>query len=221
MYRFEMHCHTKGVSRCGKVLPEDGAELYTKAGYDGVVVTDHMNEDTFCEMENASWEEKVTHFLTGWQRFRKAAGENMTVLLGMEIRFAQNANDYLVYGFDQAFLYDHPELLAMNIKTFSKLVKENGLLFYQAHPFRNGITVVDPAYLDGMEIYNGHPRHEARNEIAQAWAKKYHLLEVGGSDFHEAAGCGTAGILTEAPIRTNEQLLAALRNKPQIYRAGR
>ncbi len=219
LYRYELHCHTKGVSRCGKVLPEEGAELYYKEGYQGVVVTDHMNSDTFPDKwADAPWEDKMERFLSGYRRFRDAAAGRMDVLFGMEIRFPQNSNDYLVYGFDEAFLFAHPDIMQMDVKSFSALARENGLLFYQAHPFRDGITVVNPAYLDGMETYNGHPRHEARNDIAKAWAEKYGLLQIGGSDFHEPDAYGTAGILTDRRITNNEELLAVLRSQPQIYR---
>ena len=47
MYQFDLHCHTKGVSKCGTVLPEEGARLYIEAGYSGVVITNHFNRYTF------------------------------------------------------------------------------------------------------------------------------------------------------------------------------
>lgn len=41
----------------------------------------------------------------------------------------------------------------------------------QAHPFRNGLKIVDPKHLDGIETYNGNPRHDSRNEIAKPGRK--------------------------------------------------
>ena len=222
MYKFDLHCHTKGVSKCGTVFPEDGAQLYIKAGYSGLVITNHFNRDTFDVLPpDASWEDTVRYFLSGWERFRDAAGDQLNVLLGMEIRFGQNDNDYLVYGLTKEFLLSHPELLDMNVKTFSALARQSGLLFYQAHPFRNGMTVVDPRYLDGIESYNGHPHHDSRNDIALAWAEKFGLPQISGSDFHDMDGYALGGILTEAPIRTQEDLLREIRNHPQLIRAGK
>lgn len=219
MYKFDLHCHTQGVSKCGKVSPEEGARLYIEAGYSGVVITNHFNRFTFDVLPpNATWEDTVNFFLSGWKRFRDAAGDKLTVLLGMEIRFDQNENDYLVYGITEEFLLTHPEMLDMDVKTFSSFARENGLPFYQAHPFRNGMTVVDPKYLDGVEVYNGHPRHDSRNEIALAWAEKFGLRQISGSDFHDPDGYALGGILTDQPIRCQEDLLRELEKGPKLIR---
>ncbi len=218
-YYTELHCHTQGVSVCAECPPEEAAQLYIQAGYSGVVVTDHMNRWTFRNLpETMAWEDRVEHFLSGWKRFQKAAGDQLFVLLGMELRFDENENDYLVYGITPEFLLAHPNLMEMNPASFSKLAKENGLLFYQAHPFRNGMTVVDPQYLDGIEVHNGHPSHDSRNEIAEHWAEKFHLMEISGSDFHFPEACGKGGIVTPEPIRSNSQLLEILRAKPVLIR---
>ena len=218
-YQYELHCHTAPVSRCAETSPEEAARLYIEAGYDGVVVTDHMNRYTFRALpDGMSWEEQVAHFLSGWRRFREAAGEKLTVLLGMELRFDENDNDYLVYGIDEEFLFAYPDLMEMRPVSFSFLARENGLLFYQAHPFRDGMTVVYPELLDGIESYNGHPGHESRNDIASIWARKYDLLQISGSDFHFPDACGCGGIRTEKPIRDNRDLIAALRARPQLIR---
>ena len=220
-YLYELHCHTAPVSRCAETSPEEAARLYIEAGYDGVVVTDHMNRYTFRALpEGTPWEEQVAHFLSGWRRFREAAGEKLTVLLGMELRFDENDNDYLVYGIDEEFLLAHPDLMEMNPSSFSQLARGSGLLFYQAHPFRDGMTVVRPDLLDGIESYNGHPGHDSRNEIARQWARKFELLEISGSDFHFPEACGCGGIRTETPIRSSAELLAALRARPSLIRRG-
>ena len=42
-FLFEMHLHTAGVSTCAHVPAEKSMRLYKRAGYAGVVVTDHIN----------------------------------------------------------------------------------------------------------------------------------------------------------------------------------
>ena len=66
-YLYEMHFHTKNTSNCANVPAEIAVEEYIKAGYDGIVVTDHMNSSAFSKepYKNATWDEKVTHFLPG------------------------------------------------------------------------------------------------------------------------------------------------------------
>lgn len=220
-YLYELHCHTQGVSVCAECPPEQAAELYIQAGYSGVVVTNHMNRWTFRNLsDRLSWENQVTHFLSGWQRFRKAAGSRLTVLLGMELRFDENENDYLVYGITPEFLLAHPEIMAMKPASFSKLARENGLLFYQAHPFRDAMTVINPRFLDGVEVWNGHPSHDSRNEIAQAWAEKFDLKQIGGSDFHFEAACAKGGILTDAPILDNNMLKEVLNQQQFVIFRG-
>ncbi len=219
MYQYELHCHTAGVSKCAIVSPEEGARMYIEAGYSGVVVTNHFNKYTFEELfENNSWDQIIDYYLDGWRRFRDAAGDRLTVLLGLEIRFDENWNDYLVYGVTEEFLRSHPKLLDMNIREFSALARQEGLLLYQAHPFRNDITVTDPSLLDGIESYNGHPHHNSRNDIATMWAEKYGLLQSSGSDFHDTDACAQGGILTREPIGSQEDLLNALRSGPLLIR---
>ena len=219
MYQFDLHCHTKGVSKCGTVLPEEGARLYIEAGYSGVVITNHFNRYTFDVMpEGSSWDETMDFYLSGWKRFRDGAGGRLTVLLGMEIRFDENENDYLVYGVTEELLRAHPEFLEMDAAAFSAFARQEGLLFYQAHPFRNGMSVVNPQLLDGIETYNGHPRHESRNDIAMAWAEKYGLQQISGSDFHDPDGYALGGILTKELIRSQKDLLKALREGPLLIR---
>ena len=81
----------------------------------------------------------------------------------MELRNIYNMNDYLVFGVTEEFLlkYNNTDtnFLEMPIGEFSKIAHENGLLLFQAHPFRNHMTITDHNLLDGIEVYNGCVRH--------------------------------------------------------------
>ena len=132
----------------------------------------------------------------------------------MEIRFTENNNDYLVYGIDEGFIYSHKDLhLIPTIKEFRKTADENGLIIFQAHPFRLGMTVTNPSFLDGIEVYNAHPGHNSSNDIANAWADKYSLQKTSGSDYHGKLGEHTGGLYFEQPIKSEQDLLSALRNR--------
>ena len=74
----------------------------------------------------------------------EAAGDRLTILMGMELRFSQNSNDYLVFGFDRDYLMTHRDIHRMGIGNYIRMAREDGLLTIQAHPFRNGMTVTDP-----------------------------------------------------------------------------
>ncbi len=213
-YLYEMHLHTKDTSNCANVKAAVAIEEYIKAGYDGVVVTDHLSPSTYMKYgrELLPWKKKVDFFLRGYKSAVKAANGRIPVLLGMELRFrtSEGDNDYLIYGITEDFLYKHPNLLEMNIKTFYDLAKENGFLVFQAHPFRIGMKVTNPKHLDGVEIFNGNPRHNSSNDIAEAWAKKYDLLVTSGSDYHEIEDLGTGGIWFNKEIKDNKTLINEL-----------
>ena len=214
-YLFEMHLHTDEVSRCASIPAKQIAELYLTTNYNGIVVTDHMNSSAFSKepYKNATWDEKVTHFLEGYNILKEELSGKMAVLLGMEINFYECENDYLVYGVTEEFLRNNGDLMAYSPEDFSELAKKNGLLFLQAHPFRRGLTVEDWEILDGYEVFNGNPRHYSSNPIAETWAK-YHNKDivVAGSDFHEIEDAGIGGLYFQKEIKTNEELLEELKS---------
>ena len=128
------------------------------------------------------------------------------------MRFDENANDYLIYGMTEEFTRDFTSIFAMGVKAFSAVAREKGFLLYQAHPFRNGMTVADPAQLFGIEVQNTHPRHDSRNDIALAWAGKYGLHKIAGSDCHQLQDVGTSAIVTDEAVRNIEDLVQVLKN---------
>lgn len=183
--KFEMHFHTDETSPCGQVLAKDGIKIYQEAGYDGVVVTDHFNERTLGNYEDSTWEECCENFLVGYKNAKNSIKDReFKVLLGMEIRFPDNMNDFLVYGIDEQFLYDNPWLYMKNIEYLYSLTEKYNIVIVQAHPFRLPCFIVPVEFLHGVEVFNGNPRHESRNELAEEVAKENNLLKLIGSDFH-------------------------------------
>lgn len=213
-YLFEMHTHTSQTSPCGEKTAEEVVALFKSLGYDGLVITDHMSDSSIARAGDVTWKEKADYFLSGFRAAKKFETEKFKILLGMEIRFTENNNDYLVYGIDEEFIYSHKDLHLMpTIKDFRKIADGNGLIIFQAHPFRLGMTVTNPAILDGIEVYNAHPGHNSSNDIANAWADKYSLQKTSGSDYHGKLGDHPGGLYFEQPIKSEQDLLSALRNR--------
>lgn len=217
-YLTELHAHTANTSRCAKDKANLLVENYLQAGYSALVTTDHLSTSTFeaYKADSLSWNDKIDIFLKGYRAAEEAAeATDLTVLLGMELRFARKGiiNDYLVYGVTEDFLRKNGDLLKMRLSAFSELAHKNGLLIYQAHPFRNGMTVVSPQYLDGYEIYNACVRHNSRNAIAEKWARLHKKPGIAGSDYHQSEDTARGGILTAQKIESNEMLLSVLRKK--------
>ena len=215
MYKTELHCHSKHVSTCAHASHEEIVEKYVAAGYTTIVSTEHINPWTFSrELEASTWRARLDHFMDAYRDFCRAAEGKLNILLGAEIRFMRgNDSDYLVYGLTEEFLLDLGDPRYINsIHTLSRIVHERGLMIYQAHPFRPGMTVTDPHILDGIEVANCSPWHESHNDVAAMWAQVNGLHGISGTDFHDADHTPIGGIITEEPIGSSEKLLEVLRS---------
>ena len=210
-FKTELHAHTSEVSPCGHVTAPEVAERFIAEGYTSLVITNHYCDYVIDNLK-CSWQEKMDYYLHPYHLMKEYAGDRLNVLLGCELRFEGSINDYLIYGITEEFLRQNPNLHKMNLRTFADLAHESGMLVVQAHPFRNGITIVNPALLDGMETFNGTPSYDGRNRVAEEWAKQYGLIRTSGSDFHNPDQRGYGGILTNAAIRTSEELVAVLKS---------
>ena len=210
-FKTELHAHTSEVSPCGHVTAPEVADRFIKEGYSSLVITNHYTAYIINNL-TGTWREKMDYYMHPYYLMREHAGDRLHVILGCELRFEGNINDYLIYGITEEFLRENPDLHKMSLRSFAPLARENGFLVVQAHPFRNGIEIVPPELLDGMETFNGTPSYDGRNTIADAWAKRYGLIRTSGSDFHNPDQFGTGGILTSAAIRTGEELVAVLKS---------
>ena len=84
-YLYEMHFHTKDTSNCANVKAEVAVEEYIKAGYDGIIVTDHLSPSTFMKYgrELLSWRKKIDFFLRDYRFAVNTANGIILVLLVM------------------------------------------------------------------------------------------------------------------------------------------
>ena len=210
---WELHSHTYEVSYCSNISAKELVEEHIRMGYAGLVITDHYTKDYFSSLSVVSWDEQVREYLRGYRMAKKAAGSNLIVLLGMEIRFPENMNDYLVYGLDEDFILSNPKLYELGYMKFKKLCDEKGYLFIQAHPFRNGMVRADVKYLHGIEVHNGHPWHDSRNDLALEFAVENSVgIHTYGSDVHNLEHIATGSVTTDIDIQNEKDLVYALRN---------
>lgn len=209
-YKVEIHAHTSDISKCAHMPPQEVADQYIAAGYSTVVVTNHYVEYNF-DTEK-TWEESIERYLSPIHEMQAYAGDRLTVLTGAEVRNYDTSNDYLILGADEAFFRKHRYLHRLKLKVLSRLVREYGALLVQAHPFRNGMSVIDPTILEGVEVFNATPGHNSRNRFADRWAKEFGLIRTSGSDFHGLTTPITGGILTTTPVKTPAELAYVLRS---------
>jgi hypothetical protein len=201
MHRYETHLHTRETSPCGRVKAEEAVRLYHKAGYTGLVVTDHYYNGFFEDHPFINWNKKIDLYLAGYRNALLAGSMlGMDIHLGMEIRFNESANDYLVYGFSEDFLRENKKLYRLTLKQFRGLTAGSGILLVQAHPFRLRMTPAPPELIDGVEVFNGNPRHDSANHLALQYAQDHRLKMLSGSDFHQLPDLARGGVVTAERI---------------------
>lgn len=225
MYRYETHAHSSESSLCGHVPAAIGLNMYREAGYQGMIFTDHFNTKNLDSYGNIFWEEKVNHHLSGYRNAKFLAKElDMDVFWGIELRFTENDNDYLVYGIDEEFLKERDDILSWTITQFMQsITTRNNVLVYQAHPYRKGCAPLIPIVVDGFEVYNGNPRHNSRNETAASAAEEHQLLILSGSDFHQPEDLATGGIVIPKRISSIDEFvtMARILDSAALIRNGR
>lgn len=218
MYIYELHQHTLAASACAHETPEEVVCGLKKAGYAGVVMTEHFYHGNTAVRRNMAWEDFVRPYEQAFERAKKAAEKlDFDVLFGIE-EGVGGGKEVLLYGITPAFLYAHPELRDARLPELSALVRAEGGLVVQAHPFRVRDYIRAPweelpaEYLDGIEVHNA-CNDDLSNLRAQALAEKHGLIAVAGSDAHTPHTRGLAGIACDKRIRTERELVATLRDE--------
>ena len=209
-YLFDTHIHTKEASSCSREWAADIVKRYKMLGYDGLVITDHFSAYQF-EKHGDTFDEQVQKYLSGYRAAKEFETEDFHIILGMELRFLENDNDYLVYGFDEDFVLKNDLTKFRNPKEFRPVIEANNLIMFQAHPFRIGMTVTDPELLDGVEVYNGHGDHNSRNSVAYKWSELHGLRKLSGSDFHGNITMEPGGVYFEEYLTDSKQVAKAFR----------
>ena len=153
----------------------------------------------------------------------REAGERLglRVLFGQEMRFLDHPNDFLTYGLLPDDLLRFPELYRMTLREFQAFAHERGAAVFQAHPFRRPCAPSNPAYLDGVEVYNGHPDHDSRNRLAEAFAEECRLPRISGSDFHRPHHLARGGLVLSRLPRDEKELAQMLLHARGVLRLVR
>ena len=187
MYKYETHLHTAPVSACGHNTPAEQVQAYKARGYAGIIITDHFVNGNCGVDRGLGWKEQMDFFLSGYREAKKA-GEacGLDVFLGWEYNL--RGTEFLTYGLDEAFLYNHPDLATLPIAPYSALVRQHGGYLAQAHPYRAAQWVqnphpVDAALMDGIEVFNASQPQEV-NQQAYDFAVAHGVPMQAGTDAH-------------------------------------
>lgn len=214
MFKTETHLHTSEGSVCGRLSAEEMVKAYHDAGFQTIFISNHFGTQFFERWGEMSWDETIERFMLGYRK-AKAAGETigMNVLFSAEIEFDEPRGlHYLVYGIDGDFLKAYPYLMRLSVEEFYQIAKENGILFIQAHPYRDQNLLVTPQWVDGFEVCNPNPRHASNDDHAEQTAAEYGLYRTAGSDAHRPEDVGQTAMLSEKEIKSAEDYIALVKS---------
>lgn len=179
----DLHAHSSGISRCCKAPYNIVIDEAISVGLDGFVLTNHYQKSY---IENNDINALVDKYINEFHSAKEYGdSKNFKVYFGIEVTMEQYPMVHLlIYGVPFDFLRENPEIFSLTQQELYKLVKSYGGILVQAHPFRNGTTVLDTRYLDGVEI-NCHPNYDnTHSERLIDIARENNLILTCGGDFH-------------------------------------
>ncbi len=208
-YTTELHAHSFPVSGCGDFRADEVVKLYREAGVTSLALTNHLTP--------GNCGEGAEFYLEDYRKAREAAGDDINVILGVEMRFTENNNDYLVYGVCEQDIPRFIELIPHGIEYFYKEVKNERNVIIQAHPFRKGITLAPEGSVDGIESLNLHPSHNGKIAIATRHAKLNNMLVTAGTDFHHDGHQALCLMRTANEIKDSYDVADAIKSRDIIF----
>jgi hypothetical protein len=187
-FLYETHLHTREGSECGVSGGRGYVRRYLDLGYTGIIITDHFFRGNCRADRNLPWKKWVEELCRGYEITRnEGERRGLDVYFGWEESFG--GNDYLIYGFDKEWLFEHPEAAEWTLREQFEEAKRYGGCVVQAHPFRYTSFIkrvpASGGYMDAIEAANS-GNAQFSDALAWAYAKKLNLPATAGSDIHFA-----------------------------------
>ena len=221
MYKYEIHLHTSGCSKCANATIRELVLDAKEKGYKGIVVTDHFYRGNTCIDRKLPWKQFVEAYELNWLD-GKALGDELgiDVIFGVEEIYNKDAKEVLIYGITPEELKAETDFKHYNLEQIYDFVDRHGGFLSHAHPFRNRGYIgnpdsePDPFSLHGVEVFN-YADYAAdcndRNQMAFCFAVKYGLKELCGGDVHALGNrLGATGIAVQNPIHDTKELAKIL-----------
>ena len=187
IYKYETHCHTSPVSRCGKASVTDTVNFYKQIGYDGIFITNHFLDGNFNpEARSMPYRDQIEYYFSDYEESVRIGSEiGIKVFPGVELSY--RGTDFLIYGLDKEWYKSHPEILDMSKTEELAFMMDSGAFVIQAHPYREAYYIdhirLFPRSVHGAEVINCNQAWLS-NEMADIYADNYDLLKTAGSDNH-------------------------------------
>lgn len=192
--RFDLHMHTSRYSPDSVINPFELIERARAVGLDGIVITEH----------DRLWPEHELDEL-------RAKAKSLVVLAGVEV--TGRGGDMLCYGVSD--LSALPRGVPWGELT--REVHRQGGVCVAAHPYRWGQPFDDlleeqQPILAGIEMLSNNMDEELRAKAAAFKKRRPEFTGLGNSDAHEIAVVGCCYTEFNAVIRSNADLVAAIRS---------
>jgi hypothetical protein len=210
MIKIETHTHVKGGSSCAIATASELADDLFNNGFNGAVLTNHYCYNYFRNYPGDTKKEKLDFYFSLIDGARKEFEKrSLRLFYGAEVRVKLPDDlfaEYMVFGFDEQFLYDNKPLFELTQEELFSLCDKSGVFMYQTHPFRHGVTLGNPKHMHGAEAFNGHFHHVNDNALAKEFCKNNNLVGLSGTDYHGKNQPLLGGIYIPDGIQTNAQL---------------
>ncbi|MBQ7920978.1 MAG: PHP domain-containing protein [Clostridia bacterium] len=213
-YRMEMHAHTRPASPCGDKTPAEVVEVYSRCGYDAVVITNHFK---------ANYEKESGELIARDYEAAVKAGEEkgIKVLFGVELTFYDTYGDYLVYGVEPSDMNEMYDLLQRGHKSFAASPLRKKSMVFFAHPYRgkekSGIDFHLEDMTDGVESFNMHAEVNSDNGYMTRQAYKENMLTICGTDYHHEGHEAMSALLVKKVPDTVAELRDLLRSGDYLF----
>lgn len=173
-------------------------------------VTDHFPNGISTD-KNESWTDIVNSFCRGYDvAAAKGKDVGLDVYLAWEIGYGWA--HFLTYGLSKDWLIANPEIPSWDLLRYCKQVHADGGAIVHAHPFREGVDIVQlaPHHVDAIEVLNG-ARVDADNQHALDYATSFNLPKVAGSDIHYVEQQRLCGMAFTHRLRDGNHYVDAIR----------
>jgi len=180
MNKYDLHIHTYHSS-CSRIKPEKLLKIAKKKGLNGIAVTDHNT------------------IKGGLEAKKLNKDKNFEVIVGAEIKTPKGE----ILGY-----YLNKEIKSRTPAEVIDEIHSQGGLAFIAHPFTGGIIRKamhadwdEIKKVDGFETFNARMLFRWENELAQQFAQKQKIAQIGGSDAHFCYEIGRAFTSFEGSFR--------------------
>lgn len=219
LYRYETHIHCSQCSACAVSTAQEMALALHRAGYAGMVLTDHFIFGNTAVDRTLPWEQRMQRYYQAFLDAKTAVqGLDFDVIFGIEHAYG-DGKEVLIYGIELPFLLANPDISDITLDELVERVHREGGIVIQAHPYRDRSYVnmaVGPRadLVDGIEVYNaGNYPDENVQALALAGTRDY--IRTSGGDIHRADDprIGLAGIALPYRVRSSQAFAEALQRR--------